>query len=143
MTEQPSNTPFSDLIREIGLKKKRQANERLAELGMNAQQGQMIGYIAENQENGLIQKDLAEHFNRKEASITSMLQGLERKGYIQRVIPKENERQKKIYLLEKAAVLVEEFNEIFAEVEKSITENLTAEEAETLMRLLSKVNSSL
>ncbi|OKP96662.1 MarR family winged helix-turn-helix transcriptional regulator [Paenibacillus sp. P46E] len=143
MTEQPSNTPFSDLIREIGLKKKRQANERLAELGMNAQQGQMIGYIAEHQENGLIQKDLAEHFNRKEASITSMLQGLERKGYIQRVIPKENERQKKIYLLEKAAVLVEEFNEIFADVEKSITDNLTAEEAETLMRLLSKVNSSL
>ncbi|MGN7760036.1 MarR family winged helix-turn-helix transcriptional regulator [Paenibacillus sp. 22594] len=143
MSEQPSNTPFSDLIREIGLKKKRQADERLAELGMNAQQGQMIGYIAEHQENGLIQKDLAEHFNRKEASITSMLQGLERKGYIQRVIPKENERQKKIYLLEKAAVLVEEFNEIFAEVEKSITDNLTAEEAETLMRLLSKVNSSL
>lgn len=143
MSEQPSNTPFSDLIREIGLKKKRQADERLAELGMNAQQGQMIGYIAENQENGLIQKDLADHFNRKEASITSMLQGLERKGYIQRVIPKENERQKKIYLLEKAAVLVEEFNEIFAEVEKSITDNLTAEEAETLMRLLSKVNSSL
>ncbi|MNC60204.1 Transcriptional regulator SlyA [compost metagenome] len=72
-----------------------------------------------------------------------MLQGLEKKGYIKRVIPKENERQKKIYLLDKAAVLVEEFNEIFAEVEKSITDGLTAEEAETLMKLLMKVNSNL
>src|SRR5690348_15355858 len=140
MTGQPSNTPFSDLIREIGLKKKKQADERLAELGMNEQQGQMIGYIAENQEKGLIQKDLAEYFNRKEATITSMLQGLEKKGYIKRVIPKENERQKKIYLLDKATALVEEFNEIFMEVEKTITEGLTAEEAETLMKLLLKVN---
>ncbi|MNO14925.1 Transcriptional regulator SlyA [compost metagenome] len=143
MTEHKSHTPFSNLIREIGLKKKKQADERLAELGMNEQQGQMIGYIAEHQDKGLIQKDLAEHFNRKEASITSMLQGLEKKGYIKRVIPKENERQKKIYLLDKAAVLVEEFNEIFAEVEKSITDGLTAEEAETLMKLLMKVNSNL
>ncbi|MNL34472.1 Transcriptional regulator SlyA [compost metagenome] len=143
MTKRMSDTPFSDLIREIGLKKKKDADERLAELGLNAQQGQMIGYIAEHEDKGLIQKDLAEHFNRKEASITSMLQGLEKKGYIKRVIPKENERQKKIYLLDKAAVLVEEFNEIFAEVEKSITDSLTAEEAETLMKLLHKVNSNL
>ncbi|SDL53873.1 MarR family winged helix-turn-helix transcriptional regulator [Paenibacillus jilunlii] len=143
MTKRMSNTPFSDLIREIGLKKKKDADDRLAELGLNAQQGQMIGYIAEHEDKGLIQKDLAEHFNRKEASITSMLQGLEKKGYIKRVIPKENERQKKIYLLDKAAVLVEEFNEIFAEVEKSITDGLTAEEAETLMKLLLKVNANL
>ncbi|WP_099091646.1 MarR family winged helix-turn-helix transcriptional regulator [Paenibacillus riograndensis] len=143
MSKRMPNTPFSDLIREIGLKKKKDADDRLAELGLNAQQGQMIGYIAEHEDKGLIQKDLAEHFNRKEASITSMLQGLEKKGYIKRVIPKENERQKKIYLLDKAAVLVEEFNEIFAEVEKSITDSLTAEEAETLMKLLHKVNSNL
>ncbi|CQR56061.1 MarR family winged helix-turn-helix transcriptional regulator [Paenibacillus riograndensis] len=143
MSKRMPNTPFSDLIREIGLKKKKDADDRLAELGLNAQQGQMIGYIAEHEDKGLIQKDLAEHFNRKEASITSMLQGLEKKGYIKRVIPKENERQKKIYLLDKAEVLVEEFNEIFAEVEKSITDSLTAEEAETLMKLLHKVNSNL
>nr|WP_039836859.1 MarR family transcriptional regulator [Paenibacillus sonchi]MCE3201169.1 MarR family transcriptional regulator [Paenibacillus sonchi]QQZ59885.1 MarR family transcriptional regulator [Paenibacillus sonchi] len=143
MSKRMPSTPFSDLIREIGLKKKKDADDRLAELGLNAQQGQMIGYIAEHEDRGLIQKDLAEHFNRKEASITSMLQGLEKKGYIKRVIPKENERQKKIYLLDKAAVLVEEFNEIFAEVEKSITDSLTEEEAETLMKLLHKVNSNL
>ncbi|MHA6528865.1 MarR family winged helix-turn-helix transcriptional regulator [Paenibacillus sp. BAC0078] len=143
MTKPASNTPYSNLIREIGLKQKRIGDARLMELGLNSQQGQMIGYIFENQDKGLIQKDLAEHFNRKEASITSMLQGLEKKGYITRVIPKDNERQKKIYLLDKAVVLVDEFNEIFTEVEKSITKGLSAEEAETLMNLLMKVNSNL
>ncbi|PZD96505.1 MarR family transcriptional regulator [Paenibacillus sambharensis] len=119
------------------------ANTRLSELGLNAQQGQMMGYIFEHQDKGVIQKDLAEHFNRKGATITSMLQGLEKKGYIKRVIPEDNERQKKIYLLKKGTDLVEEFNEIFTEVEQSITQGLTDEESRTFLKLLTKANATL
>ncbi|MNR47159.1 transcriptional regulator SlyA [compost metagenome] len=72
-----------------------------------------------------------------------MLQGLEKKGYIKREIPKENERQKKIYLLQKGADLVEEFDEIFMEVENSITRGLTEEESETFMKLLIKVKATM
>nr|WP_245648322.1 MarR family transcriptional regulator [Paenibacillus borealis] len=119
------------------------ANARLSELGLNAQQGQMMGYIFEHQDKGVIQKDLAEHFNRKGATITSMLQGLEKKGYIKRVIPEDNERQKKIYLLKKGSDLVEEFNTIFMEVEKSITQGLTEAESESLKKLLIKVKVTM
>lgn len=143
MNKQVLITPYSDLFREIGMKLKYTADARLNELGLNSQQGHMIGYIYENQENGVIQKDLADRFNRKGASITSMLQGLEKKGYIKRVIPEDDERQKKIFVLEKGANLVEEFNGIFAEVEKSITKGLTQEEAEALKKLLLKVKSTL
>lgn len=143
MTEQPFHTPYSDLIVTIGMKIRSMANTRLSELDLNAQQGQMMGYIFENQDKGVIQKDLADHFNRKGASITSMLQGLEKKGYIKRVIPEDNERQKKIYLLKKGSDLVEEFNEIFMEVEKSITQGLSQKESETFMKLLIKVKATL
>nr|WP_245237687.1 MarR family transcriptional regulator [Paenibacillus ihuae] len=119
------------------------ANTRLSELGLNTQQGQMMGYIFENQDKGVIQKDLADHFNRTGATITSMLQGLEKKGYIKREIPKENERQKRIYLLKKGSDLVEEFDEIFMEVENSITRGLTEEESETFMKLLIKVKTTM
>lgn len=143
MTNHDSLTPYSDLIRSIGMKIRSMANTRLSELGLNAQQGQMMGYIFEHQDKGVIQRDLAEHFDRKGATITSMLQGLEKKGYIKRVIPKDNERQKKIYLLDKGTDLVEEFNTIFMEVEKSITHGLTREESETFMNLLIKVKGSM
>lgn len=136
-------TPYSDLIRSIGMKIKNMANQRLIELGLNAQQGQMMGFIFENQRKGIIQKDLAEHFGRKGASITSMLQGLEKKGYVERVIPKDNERQKKIYLSKKGADLVDEFNDIFSEVEKRITQGLSEEESETFMKLLIKVKETM
>jgi MarR family transcriptional repressor of mepA len=143
MTQEVLDTPYSHLFREIGIKIKITADQRLSELGLNSQQGRLIGYIYENQDKGVIQRDLAERFNRKGASITSMLQGLEKKGYIRRVIPKENERQKRIYLLDKATALVEEFNEVFMEIEKSITQGLSPEEAETLKTLLIKVSSTM
>lgn len=143
MTKLDSQTPYSDLIGSVGMKIRNMANIRLSELGLNTQQGQIMGYIFEHQEKGVIQKDLAEHFDRKGATITSMLQGLEKKGYIRRVIPKDNERQKKIYLLEKGADLVEEFNEIFMEVEKGITQGLTANESETFLKLLVKVKATM
>nr|WP_245238253.1 MarR family transcriptional regulator [Paenibacillus etheri] len=119
------------------------ANTRLSELGLNAQQGQMMGYIFEHQDKGVIQKDLAEHFDRKGATITSMLQGLEKKGYIKRVIPEDNERQKKIYLLKKGSDLVEEFNTIFMEVEKSIIQGLTEAESDSFKKLLIKVKATM
>ncbi len=143
MIQQMSHTPYSDLIRSVGIKVRSMADARLSELGLNSQQGQMMGYIFEHQDQGVIQKDLADHFNRKGATITSMLQGLEKKGYIQRIIPEDNERQKKIYLLQKGTDLVEEFNEIFSEVEKSITRGLSEEESKLLLKLLIKVNVSL
>ncbi|MNW45355.1 Multiple antibiotic resistance protein MarR [compost metagenome] len=143
MNKHGMDTPFSNLFREIGMKLKGSADARLNELGLNSQQGRMIGYIFENQEKGIIQKDLADQFKRKGASITSMLQGLEKKGYIERVISENDERQKYIYVLEKGALLVEEFNKIFSEVESSITSSLSQEEIDTLQALLLKVKSSL
>jgi MarR family transcriptional regulator, repressor for mepA len=143
LTKQGLYTPYSDLIRDIGMNVKSMANARLSELGLNAQQGQMMGYIFENQDKGVIQKDLADHFKRTGASITSMLQGLEKKGYLKRVIPEDNERQKKIFLLKKGADLVEEFNEIFMDVEKRITQCLTREESDTFMKLLIKVKTTM
>ncbi|WP_410770318.1 MarR family winged helix-turn-helix transcriptional regulator [Fontibacillus sp. BL9] len=137
------DTPYSDLFQTIGLKLKRKADEKINELGLNAQQGRVISYIHEHQDKGLIQNDLAEAFNRRGASITSMLQGLEKKGYIERKIPADNERQKNIYVLPKGAELIEAFEQAFGAVEKEIKNSLTEEEQQTLKELLIKVNRNL
>ncbi len=137
------DTPYSNLFQSIGIKIKRRADESVQNLGLNAQQGRIIGYIYEHQDKGVIQKDLAETFNRRGASITSMLQGLEKKGYIERKIPAENERQKNIYVLPKGEALIDAFIHTFGTVEQEIVESLTEDEKQTLMKLLIKVNRSL
>lgn len=136
-------TPYLQLIRSIAIKMKLSSDEKVKKLGLNSQQGRMIGYIYEHQESGIIQKDLARAFQRTEASITSMLQGLEKKGYIERRIPKENERQKNIYVLPKGAELIEDFNKSVVEAEENIIASLTEQEKETLLALLLKVDRNL
>ncbi|NOU69085.1 MarR family transcriptional regulator [Paenibacillus sp. LMG 31461] len=137
------NTPYLDLFQVIGLKLKKKADESIKELGLNAQQGKIIGYIYENQETELIQRDLADRFHLRGASITGMLQGLEQRGFIERKIPVNNERQKNIYVLPKAVELIEDFNESFQKVEDEIVQVLSEEEKQILKELLIKINKRL
>ncbi len=70
----------SNLMRSIMNKSRESMELRIKDLDISQQQGRMIAYIAQNEDKGLIQKDLAQVFQRRDASITSMLQGLEKKG---------------------------------------------------------------
>lgn len=135
------NRPFSYLFRAITFKMKNKADKSLSEYGLTSQQGQTIGYINSNE--GVIQKNLANFFNKRDATMTSMLQGLEKKGFIERRIPEDNEREKRVYLMPKGKELVESFDKKFQEIENDITRNLTDDEIQTLLRLLTKINSNL
>ncbi|KAA8783135.1 MarR family transcriptional regulator [Paenibacillus amylolyticus] len=137
------NTPYSNLFQTIGIKIKRKADEQVNELGLNAQQGRIIGYIYEHQDEGLIQKNLADVFNRRDATITSMLKGLEKNGYIVRKIPANNERQKNLYVLPKGEKVIQDIEQMFSTVENEIVKSLSEEEQATLIRLLTKVNQNL
>lgn len=88
-------TPVSNLFRSIMNKARWDSERKLKELEVTPQQARAIAYIIDHEERGLIQKDLADAFQRRGASITSLLQGLESRGYIERRIPANNERQKK------------------------------------------------
>ncbi|MGZ0041550.1 MarR family winged helix-turn-helix transcriptional regulator [Paenibacillus ottowii] len=136
-------TPYLDLFQVIGLKLKKKADGSIKELGLTAQHGKIILYIYENQETGLIQRELADRFHLRGASITSVLQGLEQRGFIERKIPANNERQKNIYVLPKAVELIEEFNDSFQKVEDEIVQVLTEEEKQTLKELLTRINERL
>lgn len=137
------NTTFSTLFQIISIKLKREADKRIGELGLNSQQGRVIGYIYDHQDEGIIQKDLADVFHKRGATITSMLKGLEKNEYIERRIPSDNERQKNLYVLPKGEKLINAFNEVFSDLENKITSCLTEEELKTLEKLLSKINQSI
>ncbi len=138
-----TNTIYSNLIRSISQKSMVASNQAMKDLKINQQQARVIAYIAENQDKGLIQKDLAEVFHRRGASITSMLQGLERNGYIERRIPKDNERQKKLYILPKGLSIVQQINQIFDRSESNLISSLTENERVEFLRILEKIDQNL
>ncbi|MNC62276.1 transcriptional regulator SlyA [compost metagenome] len=102
----------------------------------------MIAYIHKHQGRGVIQKELADRFHVGGANITSILQGLEKKGFIERKIPAHNERQKNIYVLPKGVELIEEFKRSFQQVEAEIVQSLSSDEQKLLKELLVKINQN-
>lgn len=138
-----NNTIYTNLVSTIARKLKFSADKKINNLGLNSQQGRVIQYIYEHQDEGLIQKDLANVFGRTTASITSMLKVLEKNGYIRREIPSNNERQKNIYVEKKGIDLIETFNKNFLEIEEDLTSSLTEEEKETFLKILTKINTNL
>lgn len=134
---------ISNLLRSIMNKSRESMERRVKDMDISPQQGRMISYIVQNEDKGLIQKDLAEVFQRRGASITSMLQGLEKKGYIERRIPENNERQKNIFVLPKGKALVDETNEAFYAAEKELVHALNEDEVQQLTELLRKIDRSL
>ncbi|MFB7142699.1 MarR family winged helix-turn-helix transcriptional regulator [Gottfriedia sp. NPDC056225] len=137
------NTSYTRLLGSIMFKVREKLTNRTKELEVNPQQGRMISYIAQHQDQGIIQKDLADAFNRRGASITSMLQGLEKNGYIERKIQADNERQKQIFVLDKGKAIVDQINEMFSSAEVELIECLTEEEKAEFLRLLKKIDSHL
>ena len=57
-------------------------------------QGMMIGYIMDNQDQNIFQKDIEAKFHLSGATVTNMLKSLEKNGYIVRT-PMENDARLK------------------------------------------------
>ncbi|WP_072557553.1 MarR family winged helix-turn-helix transcriptional regulator [Lactiplantibacillus plantarum] len=124
-------------MRKIMVLHERMMNRELKRVGLTMKQGQMLGDISRDE--GINQTDLAVRLDKRNASATSMLQTLEKRGYIERVIPSDNERQKKIYLLPKGKKVVHDLTQLFSTVEEDIFDQLNSDDQNQLLVALDKI----
>lgn len=127
-------TEIQRLFRELG----RHYHEQIIkEMTITPQQGRVIQVI--HQFPGISQSDLANVLHRKKPTISSILNNLEKGALIYREVPKDNARQKKIYLSEAGTKLYEEVNAKFRNLDKLIVSNLDSHDQNELIRILNKM----
>ncbi|MBP7105472.1 MAG: MarR family transcriptional regulator [Fermentimonas sp.] len=102
-----------------------------------------IGYIHQRNNEHIYQKTLENAFNMPRSSITKMVQELEKSELITRETVEGDARLKEVVLTEKGNSFIEEHLEMLDEIEDSIRQCMTKEEAETLFRLLEKIDCVL
>lgn len=136
---------FQFYIRSIGHNIKRILDERLIPYDITNQQARIVGFISDNQIKGknISQKDIELAMGLKGSSITSLMQGLERKGFILRTSSAHDARTKELILTDKGQALIDEFNEVFIETEERITHGMTEEQRETFLQMLQHVNKNV
>lgn len=137
----------------IGLKVKnisnlirRNVDSRIAKAGLldiTGVQGFIIGYLYSNNDRDIFQRDLEQQFNSRRSSITSVLNNLEKKGYIKREAVNEDKRLKKVVLTNKGIEHQKMIIKIINNYEETLHFDFNDEEFKTLSRLLDKLYNNI
>lgn len=134
---------YQFLFRAISHQLKLAGDEKLQKYELTNYQARILGYINQNEEKGVSQVDLEKITNRKGPSITSMLKVLEKNGFIYRKVDSRDERRKLIYLLPKAEEILSQFNDLFYEIEESVTKGMDEKQKTELPKLLKIILDNL
>lgn len=114
------------------------------ENGVTGSQAVILYYIyAESKERMVYQRDIEAEFKIRRSSVTSVLQGLERNGFIQRESVKEDSRLKKLTPTEQAISLSERLEKEITAINRRILKDLNQEEIEGLNNMLNRIIGSM
>jgi DNA-binding MarR family transcriptional regulator len=115
--------------------------ERLKTLHLNSLQSRSLNFIAMYP--GTMQRELANYLGKQQATVTNILKVLEEKKLIYRRIPKNNERQKNIYLTPEGEQMVEKVQTIFDELGRQMESVFSKEERQQFELFLKRAEDQL
>jgi len=104
--------------------------------------GWLIGFLYDNRDRDIYQRDLQKHFSVRRSTMTGILQVMEREGMITRRPVEWDARLKKIELTDKAVQSQERFQKTIEGIEARISSGLSPEEKETFIRLCGKIRTA-
>ncbi len=141
MNNHHSPTPMS-LIHEIG----RLMGDKIREKGddnpISQRSGRLI-LMELSRKDGCTQLDLVRATHLKAPTISVTLQKLEKDGFVHRTPDEFDLRATRVFLTEKGKLLDSQIKKRIHEEEAAATKDLTQEETETLILLLTKIKMTL
>ena len=111
--EQP--TTILGLVRWIGWAQRKAGEDWVRERDLSQEQAFALGYLAQNP--GAIQREIAALTRTTAASVSSLVQGLERRGLIERRTADGDERRKRVYATPAGIDLIAGFDDAMLAVD--------------------------
>lgn len=137
-------TNLGGLIHKVAHKMKREIDHANQKLGVSGVQGRIIGYVrCESKNRDVFQKDIEEHFELRGSSVTSILQNLEKMGFIVRESIPTDQRLKRIVLTKKALDIHNQITKNIEQVEKEAFSSINKEEEQLLSDLLKRILNNI
>lgn len=142
MTEQAPrlDSPLQQM-RWIGWAQRKAAEEWVRERELTQEQSFVLGYLQRFP--GAIQRDIADVTRTTPASVSSLLQGLERRGLVERRADTGNARTKLVFATPAGIELIAGFEEAMIALDDTLLAPLDEDERATLRALLQKVTAEL
>ena len=142
MSKPDDVTPTSfELFRWVGWAQMMAGQAWIRERDLSQQQGFTLGYVDQNP--GAMQRDIAKISRTSAASVSSLLQGLENRGLIERRTEDGDERSKRVYATPAGSTLISGFDDAMRAAEETLLAPLNTAERATLHALLTKITAEL
>ncbi len=113
------------------------------EVPVTGMQGWIMGFLYENREKDVFQRDLQNHFSVRRSTVTGILQLMEKNGLIIRRTVDWDARLKKLELTPKALEMHERVGRGIQQTEAALSAMLSPGEKETFLRLCEKIKNGI
>jgi DNA-binding MarR family transcriptional regulator len=114
-------------------------NKKLKKFDITNTQFKILKYLLANKDKEINQKDLEQHFNLSNPTVTGILNRLELKNFIMRIVDDTDGRFKKIKVCEKALNIEEDLEKIAEDLENTLVKNMSESEKKNAFELLEKI----
>lgn len=114
---------------------------QLKQFNLNVLQARTLNFIDQNP--GAHQQDLSEHLGKQNATTTNILKVLEARKLITRRLQPGNERQKQLFLLPDGQEIIVGVRKVFVELEARVESQLTEDEQQLMLGLLTRLHNEL
>ena len=105
--------------------------------------GKILKFIADNEKTPIFQKDVEKVTGLNKSTISLILSNLEKRGYVLRKSVPGDARLKSLSLSEEGKNICKSIKKAINQADKVYENNLTAEEQDTLLRLLLKIENNI
>jgi MarR family transcriptional regulator, repressor for mepA len=130
---------LTELIRAVAFAGRAAAEEWVRDSGLTRQQAFTLGFLEQNQDRDVIAREIAEMSGTTAASVTSLLQGLEERGYITRTSSPGDARVKVVRITPEGAETVAGFDESMAAEQRKLFAALGTADQDALIALLERL----
>jgi DNA-binding MarR family transcriptional regulator len=122
----------------------RKIDNETAKYGLTGIQARILGFVYYGADKrDIFQKDIEEEFDIRRSSVTSVLQLMEKNGYIQRVSVSKDARLKKIVIIEKGLEIQKKVYDFILKFEKSLEDELSEDEMKILVSLIDRLSEKI
>ena len=134
------------VVRRLSNLIKRDVEKSKVRLGLDPMSdvnGWAIGYLYDNRDRDIFQKDFENKFSIRPSTASNILKTMEQKGFIERVSVEADARLKKIVLTDKAVNLHKKVIKEINDREDRLKTDISAEELEIFFRVMGKLTANM
>lgn len=123
---------------------RRRVDKEASKYSITGVQARILGFISCNSsKRNIFQKDIEEEMDIRRSSVTSVLQLMEKNGYIKRISVSEDARLKKIILTEKGLEIQRNIYDFILDFDKSLRDELSEAEMNIFISLIDRLSKKI